>query len=73
MAGRRGGVNREALSLSQQGVAGGDSEEVRFVVGIHFLWLSWGSMGLDVGNSERQLIGAGAERWAPACWGDTSV
>lgn len=36
MAGRTGGANREALSLFLQGVAGGDSEEVRFVVGIHF-------------------------------------
>lgn len=38
-----GGAKEEALSLSWQGVAGGDSEEERFVVGIHFPWLSWGS------------------------------
>ena len=36
------GANKEALSLSQQGAAGGDSEVVRFVVGIHFPWLSEG-------------------------------
>lgn len=55
MAGRRGvGVaNREDLSLSWQGVTGGDLDEVRFVVGIHFPWVSQGNMGLDVGNSER--------------------
>lgn len=56
MAGRRGGrgvANREGLSLSWQGVTGGDLEEVVLVVGIHFPWLSQGNMGLDVGNSER--------------------
>lgn len=46
-------ANREDLSLSWQGVTGGDLDEVRFVVGIHFPWLSQGNMGLDVGNSER--------------------
>lgn len=61
MAGRVGGANGEALSLSWQRVAGGDSEEVRFAVGIHFPWLSQG-MELDVGNSERRLSGVGAKR-----------
>lgn len=36
MAGRGGGANGEALSLSWQGVAGGEWKEVRFVVEIHF-------------------------------------
>lgn len=83
------GAKEEALSLSQQGAAGGDSEEVRFVVGIHFPWVSQGggrkggglcvgfskmrgtqplsstlgTTGLDVGNSERWLHGAGTKRW----------
>lgn len=43
MAGRGDGASGEDLSLSWQGGAGGDSEEMRFVVGIHFPWLSWGS------------------------------
>lgn len=42
-----GGANENVLSLSWQGAAGGDSEEVRFVVGIHFPWLSWGSCWLQ--------------------------
>lgn len=55
MAGRRGGGGgkQRGLSLSWQGVTGGDLDEVRFVVGIHFPWVSQGNMGLDVGNSER--------------------
>lgn len=76
---KRGWGDGEALSFSWQGVAGGDWEEVRFVVGIHFPRLSRGScwpqqrerntaslhqgnMGLDVGNSERQLSEARARR-----------
>lgn len=45
MAGSGDGASGEALSLSWQGDAGGDSE-VRFVVGIHFPWLSrgWGEL-----------------------------
>lgn len=95
------GAKEESLIISQQGAAGGDSEEVRFVVGIHFPWVSqgWeergglcvgfsskelrgtqplsstlGTTGLDVGNSERWLHGAGTKRWvARELWADTSA
>lgn len=72
MAGRRGvGVaNREDLSLSWQGVTGGDLDEVRFVVGIHFPWVSQGNMGLDVGNSVgwvARLLGLTLQFSQPSC------
>lgn len=76
MAGRGDGARGEALSLSWQGGAGGDSEEVRFVVGIHFPWLSrGGAVGLsNVKGTQPSLLHWGWGRiWMWAIERDSPV